>query len=126
MKASKEYIAAWNQCNLFGFVCTVANRTNEVPNYLTKLGVAYLIPYLFIDHQTQAFVYTAYLRKKHPIHVVEIYNDLHPRSIEWRMPDAQFGLKLEDELKHGFDENVIITEFTVPFGKTAWKEVMLN
>lgn len=122
----REYVKAWERCNIFGSICTVADRVNDVPDYLTKLGVAYLIQDLFMDYQTQAFVYMANLKKRPSIRIVDIYRDLRPRSIEWRVPNAQFALRLEDELRHGFDDNVVITEFAVPFGQTAWDEVMLN
>ena len=122
----REYVTAWERCNIFGSICTVADRVNDVPDYLTKLGVAYLIQNLFMDYQTQAFVYTANLKERSSIRIVDIYRDLRPRSIEWRVRNAQFALRLEDELRHGFDNNVVITEFAVPFGQTAWDEVMLN
>ena len=147
-RAYKGYIDDWGRCNFFGEICSVADRTNDVPNYLTKLRVDYLIPFLFIDHKTQAFFYTAYLaeirsmdvdgedisyafgtlylEKKRLIHVVEIYYDLRPRPIEWRKQGAQFTLKLDEDLIYGLeDDDVVVTEFTVPFGKTALDEVML-
>ena len=147
-RAYKKYIDAWNLCNYFGIIFSIADRINDVPNYLTKLGVDYLIDFLDIDHKTQAFVYTAYLAEirsldvdgeefnyalgtlylenKRPIHIVEIYYDLQPHAIEWRRQGAQFTLLLDDDLRYGFeDDNVVVTEFTVPFGKTALEEVML-
>ena len=147
-RAYKEYIDGWGRCNYFGEICSVADRTNDVRNRLTKLGVDYLIPFLFIDHKTQAFYYTAYLaeihsldvdapeinyafgtlylEKKCTIQIVEIYYHLQTQEIEWRKQGAQFTLLLDDDLRYGFeDDNVVVTEFTVPFGKTALEEVML-
>lgn len=148
-EAYKGYIDEWGECNYFGEICSVADRTNDILNLLTKIGIDYLIDLLCIDHTTQAFVYKAYLgeiraidveigefnhaigilylEKKHPSHVVEIYSDLRPQAIDWRMHGEQFTLLLDDDLRYGFeDENVVVTEFTVPFGKTALEEVMLN
>lgn len=148
-RAYKQYIDEWGSCNFFGEICTDADRTNDVHNRLTKLGVDYLIDYLFIDHKTQAFVYTAYLaeirtidvessefnhaigvlylEKKRPIQVVEIYYAQRPQATDWRKQGKQITLELDDDLRYGFeDENVVITKFTVPFGKTALEEVMLN
>lgn len=69
---------------------------------------------------------TLFLDKKRLIHVVEIYYDLRPRSISWRKQYAQFTLQVDDDLKYGLmDDNVVVTEFTVPFGKTVLDEVML-
>ena len=147
-RAYKKYIDDWGQCNFFGEICSVADRINDVPNRLTKLGVDYLKDFLFIDHNTQAFVYTSYLEKirsihvdgeefnyafgtlylekKRPIHVVEIYNDPRPRSIEWRKQGAQFTLELDEDLIYGLeDDNIVVTEFAVPFNKIALDEVML-
>ena len=147
-RACKRYIDAWNLCNYFGTIISVADRINDVPNYLTKLGVDYLGDFLYINHKTQAFVYTAYLaevrsldvdvpefnyafgtlylEKKCTIQIVEIYYHLQTQEIEWRKQGAQFTLLLDDDLRYGFeDDNVVVTEFTVPFGKTALEEVML-
>ena len=147
-RAYKRYIDEWGRCNFFGEICSVADRTNDVPNRLTKLGVDYLKDFLFIDHKTQAFVYTAYLEeirsidvegdeiihsigtlyleKKRPIHVVEIYYDLRPRSIEWRKQHAQFTLELDEDIIYGLeDDNVVVTELVYPFAKSALDEVML-
>lgn len=147
-RAYKRYIDEWGRCNYIGEICSVADRTNDIRNLLTKFGVDYLIDFLSIDHKTQAFVYKAYiakihaidvesvelnhaigilyLEKKHPIYVVEIYNDLRPQTIDWRKHREQFTLELDRNLLNGLEyENVAITEFTVPFGKTALEEVML-
>ena len=146
-RAYKGYINDWGRCNFFGEICSVADRTNDVPNRLIKLGVDYLKDFLFIDHNTQAFFYTAYLEeirsidvegdeinhafgtlyleKKRPVHVVEIYYDLRPRSIEWRKQGAQFTLELDEDIIYGLeDDDVAVTEFVYPFAKTALAEIM--
>ena len=146
-RAYKRYINDWGRCNFFGEICSVADRTNDVPNRLIKLGVDYLKDFLFIDHNTQAFFYTAYLEeirsidvegdeinhafgtlyleKKRPVHVVEIYYDLRPRSIEWRKQGAQFTLELDEDIIYGLeDDDVAVTEFVYPFAKTALAEIM--
>ena len=147
-RAYKGYINDWGRCNFFGEICSVADRTNDVPNRLIKLGVDYLKDFLFIDHNTQAFFYTAYLEKirsidvegdeinhafgtlylekKGPIHIVEIYYDLRPHAIEWRKQGAQFTLELDKDLIYGLeDDDVAVTELVYPFAKSALDEVML-
>ena len=107
----------------------------------------YLKDFLFIDHKTQAFFYTAYLEeirsidvegdeiihsigtlyleKKRPIHIVEIYYDLRPHAIEWRKQGAQFILELDEDLIYGLeDDDVAVTDLVYPFAKTALAEVM--
>ena len=143
----KRYIDEWGRCNYFGEICSVADRTNDVAKILTRFGVDYLIDFLFIDHKTQAFVYTAYLaeiraidvdseefncgfgtlylEKKRPTYVVEIYRDLRPQAIDWRKHREQFTLELDEDLIYGLeDDNVAVTDLVYPFAKTALNEVM--
>ena len=125
LRAYERYIHAWKLCNFFGIIISVADRINDVPNYLIKLGVDYLIPYIWVDEKTNAFVYKANLGMKNGIIVVEIYHNLRPQPIEWRLSKAQLALKIEDDLIYGLDEGVVITEFTVPFLNSALDEAML-
>ena len=125
-RAYQKYIDAWELCNFFGIIISVADRINDVPNYLTKLGVDYLMPYIFLNEKTNAFVYKANLGMKNGIIVVEIYHNLRPQPIEWRLSEAQLALKIGDNLMYGLDEGVAITELAVPFLNSALDEVMLN
>ena len=143
----KRYIDQWEDCNYFGEIITIAERTNDVCQYLTKLGADYLIDLLYIDHETQAFVYNAYiaeiradevgseefnngfgilfLEKKRPIHVVEIYFNLRPQAIDWRMHREQFVIKIDNDHINGLEyDNVAVTHNVYPFAKTAFNEVM--
>ena len=36
-----------------------------------------------------------------------------------------FALQLDDDLIHGLDDNVAVTELVVPFGETALEDVLL-
>ena len=120
-----KYVAAWINCTHFGIISSRVDRINDVLNYLVRLGVADLIPYLLINEKTNAFVYEADLERKNIIKVVEIYQDWNPRSIEWRKRNAQFALQLDDDLIDGLDDDVAVTQLVVPFGETALEEVLL-
>ena len=121
-----ENLAAhWKNCDHFGIITSFVERINDVPNYLTELGVEDLIPLLWIDEKTNAFTYDADLGRKNPIHVVDIYHDLRPRAVEWRKQGAQFALQLDDDLIYGLENDVAVTQLAVPYGETALEEVLL-
>ena len=149
-QAYQQFVKDWSRCNFLGTICSVANRTNDVPQYLAKLGVASLLQYLWIDEKmqafvyqvnfgnfweknpnlridekTQAFVYRANFGVKNPIRIVEIYYDLRPRATDWRVRHAQVALYLDRDLEDGLEEGVVVTDFAVPFAKTALEEVKL-
>ena len=85
-KAYKRYIDEWGRCNYFGEICSVADRTNDVPNLLTKFGIDYLIDFLFIDHKTQAFVYKAYLEEIRAIEIGEFNHAIGILYLEKKHP----------------------------------------
>lgn len=119
-------VASWNDCTHFGTISSGVDRINDVPSHLANLGVTDLIFYLWINERLKGFVYKANLSWKNPIHVVETYHDLCPRSTEWREQDACLALQLDADLADGLDEGIVVTDFVVPFYETAHREVMLN
>ena len=126
LRVYERLAANWKNCNHFGNITSSVERVNDVPNHLTKLGVEYLIPFLWIDEKTNAFIYHADLGRKNSAHIIEIYYALRPQAIEWRKQDAQFALQLDDDLIDGLDyDGVAVTQLVVPFGETALEEVLL-
>ena len=114
-------------CNHFGVITSYVDRINDVPIYLARFGVIDLIPYLRIDEKMKAFLYKAsLLDRKRPIRVVEIYYDRNLHGTEWRKRAAQFALWLDDDLADGLDDDVVITDFVIPVGRTAVEEGILN
>ena len=57
---------------------------------------------------------------------MEIYHDVHLRGTEWREHNAQIALRLDVDLIDGLDDNVVVTDFVVPFAQTALEEAILN
>ena len=126
LKAYKRLASDWKICNYFGIIISSVARINDVDNYLTKLGVDDLLPYVLINEKTKAFVYTADIGRKSLVKVVEIYHDWNPHSTEWRKRHAQFALQLDDDLMSGLDyDNVAVPELVVPFGESALEEILL-
>ncbi len=120
----RQLVDAWRQCTHFeGTIVSNVDRINNVPNQLTELGVDYLIPHLLVNEKLQAFVFKAQLGMKDIIQVVEIYHDMHPRGTEWRVPQAQFALRLDEDLAAGVSDGVVVTDFVAPFGQTATLEI---
>ena len=117
-----EIVGTWLSCTHHGNILSRVDRINDVPRYLTELGVGYLIPYLLITEKTGAFVFNADLGTKSDVRVVELYQGL--QGTEWRVPHAQLALQLDDELAPGLIvDNVAVVDFVVPFAKTALAEV---
>lgn len=125
-KAYIKFIARWNNCTHFGVITSRVDRTNDIYDYLVRLGVPELIPYLLINEKTNAFIYKADLGRKNLIQIVEIYHDWCPRATEWREPHAEIAMQIDDDLIDGLDDGVAIPEFVVPFANTALQEIMLN
>ena len=125
-KAYMKFVARWNDCTHFGIIISRVDRTSDVFDYLTRLGVADLIPYLRIDEKTNAFVYKVDLSRKNPIQVVEIYRDTRLRATEWRKRHAQLALRLDVDLMDGLDDGVAVPDFVVPFLQTAQDEAIIN
>ena len=121
-----EFVAAWNDCTHFGIITSRVDRINDVINYLVRLEVVDLIPYLPINEKTNAFIYKADLGRKKLIQIVEIYHDTYPRATEWREPYAEIALRLDDDLIDGLDDGVAVPDFVVPFARTAQEEAILN
>ena len=121
-----KYVARWNDCTHFGTIISRIDRINDVPNFLEGLEVAELIPYLLINEKTNAFIYKIDLGRKYPIRTVEIYHDTRPRATEWRKPNAEIALRLDEDLVAGLDAGVAVPDFVVPFTNTALAEAMLN
>ena len=121
-----KFVVDWNCCTHFGTISSRVDRTNDVPNHLAKLRVTNLIPYLLIKEITNAFVYEADLGRKNLLHIVEIYHDVRLRGTEWRERNAQIALRLDVDLIDGLDDNVVVTDFVVPFAQTALEEAILN
>ena len=125
-KAYMEFVYHWNDCTHFGTIVSRVDRTNDVRTYLRRFGVPDLIPYLWIDEKTNAFIYRVNLGWKNPICVVEIYRDMRPRATEWRERHAQIALRLHVDLMDGLDDGVAIPDFVVPFLETAKNEAIIN
>lgn len=110
----------------YGIVISRVDRINDVPNYLVGLGVDYLIPYLLVNERMNAFIYGANLvRRKHSTLIVEFYHDTRPRATEWREKHAEIALWLDEDLVEGLDYDVVVTDFVIPFGRTAHEEAGL-
>ena len=125
LRVYERLAANWKNCDHFGIITSSVERINDIPDHLTKLGVEDLIPFLWIDKKTNAFIYDADLGRKNPIHIVEIYYALRPQAIEWRKRGAQFALQLDDDLIYGLEDDVAVTQLAVPYGETALEEVLL-
>jgi len=126
LRTYRQLATAWASCTHFGTISSGVDRINDVPSHLVKLGVTDLIPYLLINENLKGFVYKADLDRKNLIHIVEIYHDMRPHGTEWRERNAQFALWLDRDLVDGLDDDVAVTNFVIPFAKTALEEVMLN
>ena len=117
----QEIADTWLCCTHNGNILSCVDLINDVPRYLAELGVGSLIPYLLITEKTGAFVFTADLGKKNVVRIVEIYQGR--RATEWRVPHAQFALRLDADLEAGLNNDVAVVDFVVPFAKTALAEV---
>lgn len=117
----QEIVDTWLCCTHHGNILSRVDLINDVPRYLAELGVGHLIPYLLITEKTGAFVFNADLGKKNVVRIVEIYQGR--RATEWRVPHAQFALRLDDDLEAGLIDDVAVVDFVVPFAKTALAEV---
>ena len=114
-------------CNHFGVIISFVDRINDVPIYLARFGVTDLIPYLRVDEKMKAFLYEANLLwRKRPIRVVEIYYDWSPHGTEWRKRGSQFALRVDSDLVDGLDDDIAITDFVIPVGRSVVEEGILN
>lgn len=113
----QEIADTWLSCTHQGNILSRVDRINDVPRYLTELGVDHLIPYLLITEKTGAFVFNADLGTKSDVRVVELYQGL--QGTEWRVPHAQLALRLDDDLEAGLIDDVAVVDFVVPFAETA-------
>lgn len=113
---------AARDCSHKGTITSHVERINDVPDYLTQLGVDRLIPYLPITEKTGAFVFKADLGTQSVVQVVEIYHQGMPGT-EWRGRHAQFAMQIDNDLDIGLFDNVAVTNFVVPFAGTLIAEV---